>query len=262
MKQKAGLEDEKQRYEEQQHCGNFCGRQTKAEDKIKALEAQIQAKIAECDELRELYIGKKREIEVVDCKTRLKSLRKRIFGQELNDDEEIVTAFVVFRSMEGKKRVELAFMELNPVDRCLFNCKGKLCCDTKSTADDLAVLDRIPRVYQAQDPSLILWQNLGVSVKSKCLRKLTTLVISLAILMLVASINLYSANADEKIQSIYPQVDCDDSLTISQEAALKDFEKGDQQLGLMYCFCKQELYTSKKVTTLFSDGEMHCLEWF
>ena len=48
---------------------------------------------------------------------------------------------------------------------------------------------------------------------------------SLIILLIVASISVASANADDRIQSIYPQVDCDESIKITREDAYEDFLK-------------------------------------
>jgi len=72
-------------------------------------------------------------------------------------------------------------------------------------------------VNEARDPSLILWENLGTRKFERFFRILFTTIIALALLLITAVINLFAADADERIQAFSPQVECVDSASITAE---------------------------------------------
>ena len=86
---------------------------------------------------------------------------------------------------------------------------------------------RYLKVKEADDPSVILWQNLGVSQGAQYARKGVTAVVTLILLILCCLIILYGATADERIQDWSPQVECAADVTIEPQAALDDFNLGD-----------------------------------
>jgi len=45
---------------------------------------------------------------------------------------------------------------------------------------------------------------------------------------------------------------------ITAEQALEDFNKGDQQQGQMFCFCKANQENDTFGNFIFSDGSKHC----
>ena len=50
-------------------------------------------------------------------------------------------------------------------------------------------------------------------------------------------------------------------MVIDADAALADFETGQEQQGLMYCFCKDQWQTDRLGSFKFSDGKQYCQEW-
>jgi hypothetical protein len=50
-------------------------------------------------------------------------------------------------------------------------------------------------------------------------------------------------------------------VIIEAEAALTDFNKGEEQQGLMYCFCKSYWQEDRLGNYKFSDGSKHCQTW-
>jgi hypothetical protein len=63
-------------------------------------------------------------------------------------------------------------------------------------------------VNRAVDPTLILWENLGYSKKSRYLYMLLTSLIALILICACIIINLYGRVADNEIQKFSPQVEC------------------------------------------------------
>jgi hypothetical protein len=90
---------------------------------------------------------------------------------------------------------------------------------------------------------------------------LFTTLLCIAILIITALINLYAVTADTEIQSWSPQADCSSDLILTQEAVLRDFKKGEDQQGLMYCYCKDYYLDNQNGDVVFPDGKKHCEEW-
>ena len=76
------------------------------------------------------------------------------------DNEQIKNAFVVFRSMDGAARLVQAYNE-SRVSRCCTSCC--CCCVDKATYKRKLFHKKWLDVEKAVEPSLILWENLGLS---------------------------------------------------------------------------------------------------
>lgn len=87
-----------------------------------------------------------------------------------------MAAYVVFRTAEGKERAISQFKS-NKCNRCcLF-----ICC-RKAEYKKFEFEDSFPDIITADDPSVILWQNLGVS---KSVRRMRTGFIALATIIIL-----------------------------------------------------------------------------
>jgi len=51
-------------------------------------------------------------------------------------------------------------------------------------------------------------------------------------------INLYTQYKERELKAYNPQIQCDPAISIDPSAALADYNKGVNQVGLMYCLCK------------------------
>ena len=86
-------------------------------------------------------------------------------------NEEVVQAYIIFRSMEGAAR----FLEFYKVRGCCKNCLP-WCCDSLRSQRRLAGYKI--RVEKAVDPTLIIWENMGYSqVKRGCSVILTLIIL-------------------------------------------------------------------------------------
>lgn len=59
-------------------------------------------------------------------------------------------------------------------------------------------------VKAAEDPSVILWENMGISVANSRFRTFLIVIVTLILLILCAVINLFGANADKEIAKVSP----------------------------------------------------------
>ena len=164
--------------------------------------------------------------------------------------------------MEGYMRTRTLFMD-GACRRCwwFFTCR-------RSRYREKLIKGKYPKVRSALDPAQILWQNLGYNMWARRGRRCLTTLIGLVIVFVCIAINLYATRADEAIQSFSPQVQCSPDITYDAESAFSDFQKGkgdqagQEQQGLMTCFCIQEWEKNTYIDYTFPDGEMHCVTWF
>jgi len=109
---------------------------------------------------------------------------------------------------------------------------------------------------------VILWQNLGVSRQVRYFRTGLIAVATIIILAICCMIQLYGSTADKEVQKYSPQVECDKDLVPFPDEAVTDFKLGDEQNGLMFCFCKDQFDNHDKTGSYeFEDGEQYCQEW-
>jgi hypothetical protein len=79
----------------------------------------------------------------------------------------------------------------------------------------------------------------------------------------VIAIQVYQRTADQAINSFSPQIQCDKTVNYTQSAALVDFNSGEKQQGLMYCYCKTQYLANPTsvFSIVFSDGKKYCQTW-
>ena len=168
--------------------------------------------------------------------------------------------------MEGPHRLIGAYNE----SRCRLCCIKYSCdcCLDKKDYKRKLFQGKFLKVERAVEPSLIIWENLGITKKRRCCRILFSSCVAFILLLLTTLLILYV-----KLQEIDLKEDvisCSSELEITQEAALLDFNlPEDQQSNKMYCYCRSLLWKnlaagSDPLSDLkeeFSDGEEHCVDW-
>jgi len=106
---------------------------------------------------------------------------------------EVKFAYVVFRSMEGKARLCEAYNYPYPWSR---NSVWLACCGRKRGATEAdkhlhesadGEKSHFLEVEEAPQPSLILWQNLGVTVREQWLRRLLSFLVAAALVAAIAA---------------------------------------------------------------------------
>ena len=198
------------------------------------------------------------ETQILKIKDKIVKLADKYKKLGVNKtQDEVKNAFVVFRSNEGVARAEQAYM-LSSWSRAWLwmTCRSKRYRDKQFLGKYLSVKRTI-------DPSLILWENLGYSQKERILRTAITSVVALVLVCFVIAIQVYQRTADQAINSFSPQIQCDKTVNYTQSAALIDFNSGEKQQGLMYCYCKTQYLANPTsvFSIVFSDGKKYCQTW-
>lgn len=156
----------------------------------------------------------------------LDELRDKYYA--VDDEKEVVNAYVTFRSNEGFFRVLHAYNnKFTWCGLCCLRCckKGnpdcyKCCCKMYyKDYDRLLIGEKWPKVTKAADPSVILWQNMGISRRESNMRTLLISIVTLVLLIICAVINLFGANADKELAEIAPPAQCDSSIKFTVEEA-------------------------------------------
>ena len=129
--------------------------------------------------------------------------------------------------------------------------------------DRLLINGKWPKVTKAADPSVILWQNMGISKYESNMRTLLISIVTLVLLIICAVINLFGANADKELAEIAPPAQCDSSVQFTVEEAQLDYNlEPALRNGQFYCFCQDYFFNVDQTGSIeFPDGEMHCYKW-
>ena len=166
--------------------------------------------------------------------------------------QQVVKAFVTFKSTEAKLRI----MQLYHVSR-LTKIFGK------KKLKDRYFENKWLDVRHPTDPSLILWENLGVSMTQRCIRIFIVAAISVLLMIFTFAIIVYSRYYQSSLSEKYGSSSCP-SDKITQEEAYADYMKPQaERSGLMNCYCSQE-YKSMAFNVkniVFSNGEKYCEDW-
>ena len=109
---------------------------------------------------------------------------------------------------------------------------------------------------EAINPSLIKWENLGYSKTERFFRIIFTSLVSLALIIITMFVVLGQSAQNNRINGISPQVNC---LTKSPsiytlEAASLDAALGKDSQGVLYCYCKEKLFSLTKSASLDEYG--------
>ena len=133
----------------------------------------------------------------------LDKLKEKFYDVEEN--KEVVNAYVTFRSTEGFQRALHEYNKFTWCGLCCLRCckKGNECCYQCCCSlyyeeyDQKVIKENWPKVTRANDPSVILWQNMGISKRESNMRTLLISVVTLILLIICAVINLFGANVDK-----------------------------------------------------------------
>ena len=101
-------------------------------------------------------------------------------------------AYVVFRSMEGAARCRQVY------SAGLWS-RFKLCCTCNRNYRKLLLNGKYLQVTRATDPTLILWENLGYSLKERRLLAFFISLVTLAMVMVCVSVYVFGRWADKEI---------------------------------------------------------------
>lgn len=171
------------------------------------------------------------------------------------------SAFVTFRSMEGRERAFQAF-DLGYTLRFLhYFC---FCCCFKQRTEDKRFNGRFLRVKRAVDPELIIWGNYGFSRAGIFCRRLMYYIFQLSILIASYYAVLVLENRNIELEATVPNAACP-SETLEADA-YNDWliQPASQRTGSFHCFCKGLYDVSTEGATEYEfsqDGEKHCAEW-
>lgn len=162
--------------------------------------------------------------------------------------QQVVKAFVTFKSTEAKLRI----LQLYNVSRFTKICR-------KKRLKDRYFENKWLDVRHPSDPSLILWENLGVSMTQRCIRIFIVAAISVLLMIFTFAIIVYSRYYQSSLSDEFGSSSCP-SNTITQDEALTDYMKPQaERSGLMNCYCTQE-YKTKTFgvkNIVFSNGEKY-----
>ena len=166
--------------------------------------------------------------------------------------QSVVKAFVTFKSMEGKLRIMHMYNQ-NWITKC---CR-------KKKIQHLYLDNKYLDIRAPTAPSLILWENLGVKRKERCIRISFVALVSFILMIITAVIIVYSREFQSSTNDEYGDGICP-SNDVTQDDALQDQLKAkSERSGLMYCYCIEQ-FASKGFDVRdirFSDGNTYCDDW-
>jgi len=123
--------------------------------------------------------------------------------------------------------------------------------------------ETIPHLRDTVEPELILWENLGLTIKEKRVRLMS--VLSLCIVLLVISfISVYAIKEQELEANNWHKSECRLLKNINYKSASDDIIKPlDQQKGFMWCYCQQQFEKSgmRALDITFLNGQSYCKKW-
>ena len=172
------------------------------------------------------------KIDVIKNKIRMEANK---YKDNADAEGEVKNAFVTFRSMEGAARLKSAY-NYSRMSVCCTRCC--CCCVDKETYNRKLFHGQWLKVEQSVEPSLIIWENLGLSMKNRCLRTTGTALISLLLLLATTLLILYVKVFETDLKQ--DDVICGtagSSITLNE--AWTDYQKPDDEVqNLMYCYCR------------------------
>ena len=160
--------------------------------------------------------------------------------------QAVVKAFVTFKSMEGKLRIMRMYDQ---------SCFTK-CCNKKKIKHlymDKKYLDIRPPTA----PSLILWENLGVKMKERCIRICFVALISFILMIITAVIIVYSREFQSSTNDEYGDGICPSNDVTQDDAYQDQLKPKSERSGFMYCYCIEQ-FAEKGLNVRnikFSDGK-------
>ena len=158
--------------------------------------------------------------------------------EEIGTNNQVVTVFLLFRSMEGVERALYAFKsyKITRMWLSIFTC-----CMSKRQKSKL-FKGKWLKVQPAVEPELLLWENFGVSRWGRFLRVLLYVVFVLVMLIVCFYIISYLEGEQNHYENELSGSQCGTSVDAS--AANLDFlAVNNARTGDFHCFCKIMLDT-------------------
>lgn len=155
---------------------------------------------------------------------------------KLNVNNQALSAFVLFRSMEGVERAKSGFRS-HGLSRCwfrVFHC----CRDEKRRAKLFHGKHLV--VEEAVEPELLLWENFGVSTSSRFFRLLFYILFVFTMLIVCVYVISYLETASNEAESELAGVQCRDGID-ALAANLDAGVSSGKRSGDLHCFCKNLL---------------------
>mmetsp|Transcript_511 Transcript_511/g.521 ORF Transcript_511/g.521 Transcript_511/m.521 type:complete len:488 (-) Transcript_511:930-2393(-) len=180
--------------------------------------------------------------------------------EKLGQDNQAVTAFVVFRSMEGVERAMVGFDSWT-LSRWMYSIFGCASYRQRNKIFKKKWLD----VKRGIEPDLLIWENFGVSRFSRFLRIILYVFFVFAMLIVCFYFILQLERRSNVAQEEVPDILCPEQ--VDSFVAEVDYKaKIGERSGDFHCFCKN-LFFSKGFdgvqNFLFpQSNENLCSQWF
>jgi len=165
-----------------------------------------------------------------DLEKRLEKVEKAKIKNEIRyqkflekSKQTVVKAFVTFKSMEGKLR----FMKL--YDHSWLSRKLN-----KKKQQELYFEDKYLDVRHPTHASLILWENLGVTKKERCLRVFLVAIVSFIIMILTFIIIVYARDFQSSLSEKYGDSNCPSDTVLKIDAYNDQLKDRADRTGLMH----------------------------
>lgn len=159
----------------------------------------------------------------------------------MGHDNQAVTAFILFRSMEGVERSIYAYKEWR-VTKIFFSIFD--CLQTERQKFRL-FRGHWLKVTRGVEPELLLWENFGVTGSSKLIRLFIYIIFVLIMLTICFYIILLLERASNNASDQVPDIQCPSE--IDSAAANIDFLSDvTSRAGDFHCFCKR-LFEAKGI---------------
>eukprot|EP00347_Sterkiella_histriomuscorum_P019500 403341392 len=192
-------------------------------------------------------------------RNRIIDIRLSVFKRfESTNQNKVVNAYVMFRSMEGKHRVLNAFKD-GSITRFF---KTYFCCKCIHY-NKKKFLGKWIKVKEAKAPDIILWENLKTGKCSRFWRILLIAIVTVIIIVAAFFIIIEAKNFENKAQDFSPQIECPDQVVSKQEAYDDQLKSKENRIGLMHCYCQDQFYVQgiQINDILFDNGEHYCSDW-
>lgn len=210
--------------------------------------------------------GYEQEIsEKKDAILKLARYYKELMSKEEND--AVKNAFVVFRSMEGAARAIEAY-NWSMYKRCCTSCCSGCCVDKKTYKRKL-FHNKWLQIERAQEPSLIIWENLGFTRGQRCFKICVGVFISILLLAATTAAILWAKIYETSLKQ--DTITCASEVDITRLQAFEGYSTEDElQYEEMYCYCRgifweklnEQVNPYDTMRETFEDGEMYCWDWF
>jgi len=170
-------------------------------ERIRQMQQNVRTMMEECDPEKKEELEKENEVKKVKYEKKvemiiekiLKKVKKYIHLQKAGNEAECKSAYVVFQSMEGRTRFLRAYNYNDYEQSCC--CRG--CFGDKNYKKKLFE-GRFLQVDPAPEPSIILWENLGINEIQRNFRIFGNTIISLIFVAAAIIAIVYAKNLEKK----------------------------------------------------------------